>query len=199
MAIASPANPTSQPLVDGRTRLWAVTLVAAGVLGGVLVALLDGLGGVWPAGVGAGSSLAATVWVATTDLRHRIIPNTATITLALVFTATAVLAVVTSTCSWTDLARAATATGIMAAVQLALFLLGATSPGDVKLAAALMIPAGLISWPAVVAVAVLPYFLALPEALVKALRRGKGAGVAFGPYLAVASAVVLTAVVAGVW
>lgn len=194
MATVSPANPTL-PLTNTRPHLWTLALIITATLAGAVVAVV---GVEWPAGVGVGSALVATVWVATTDLRHRIIPNTLTLVLAVIFTVTAVVAMLTSTSTWTDLARAASAVGLMGAIQLGLFILGATSPGDVKLATTLMIPAGLVSWPAVVAVAVLPYFLALPEALVKTLSRRRHVGVAFGPYLTAASVVVLVAVVVGV-
>jgi leader peptidase (prepilin peptidase)/N-methyltransferase len=191
VAIASPANPTTAPHTLP-TRVWAVvTLVVAALTGTALA--LTGPPHSWPTGIAAGASLIATIWVTTTDTRHRIIPNTTTLLLATLYATTAVLALITGTITWTDLARTATATGIMAALQITLYLTGATSPGDVKLATALMISTALISWPAALAAAVLPYVLALPEAVVKILRRKQHAGIAFGPYLALSTTIVLIA------
>jgi leader peptidase (prepilin peptidase)/N-methyltransferase len=178
VAIASPANPTTAPHTLP-TRVWAVvTLVVAALTGTALA--LTGPPHSWPTGIAAGASLIATIWVTTTDTRHRIIPNTTTLLLATLYATTAVLALIT-------------ATGIMAALQITLYLTGATSPGDVKLATALMISTALISWPAALAAAVLPYVLALPEAVVKILRRKQHAGIAFGPYLALSTTIVLIA------
>ncbi|WP_433346947.1 prepilin peptidase [Micromonospora sp. CA-111912] len=82
------------------------------------------------------------------------------------------------------LLTAALAAAALGGLYLALVLVGGSGMGlgDVRLAALLGAALGAISWPAVLLGGLLPFVLAVPEALARlALRRAHS--IAFGPYL----------------
>ncbi|MFB9854503.1 prepilin peptidase [Micromonospora andamanensis] len=94
---------------------------------------------------------------------------------------------------WCTLATALLASGVLGGGHLLLALVGggAVGMGDVRMAAVLGASLGALGWTAVMWGAVLPYVLAVPEAVVR-LASPRRPDLAFGPYLLVGALLAVT-------
>ena len=195
MSTASPVKGCAPAL----KRQWAISvrLGATCALTALLLLLNANLETAWAPLNNLIITLVLGVWISCSDITTRLIPNAATPTLTLLYTATFVIAWTQGWFTSADALRTLSASAVVGTIYALLFLVDGTSPGDVKLAALLTLAVGGFGWAPILTAAVVPYLLALPEALLRAIRRKRAPGIPFGPYLVAGAALALGGVLLG--
>jgi leader peptidase (prepilin peptidase)/N-methyltransferase len=177
----------------------AVALTATVLLGGGLaIAALSLPDAVWPVAalriILATAPVVGGVWLAIIDSREHRLPNAIIYPLGIV-TIGLTVALAIATGQPAQLLLAPLSGLALGAFYFLLGLLGAVGFGDVKLAIIIGISLSWFDWPALVAATVLAYVLAIPHAVVLAIRkhsRGLTVRLPFGPYM-IAGALVTAA------